>query len=52
MGWIGLENMGHLDHIALETNTNSLFFQGNEGVNHFKPRLGNEAPRQEGGASG
>jgi hypothetical protein len=32
MGWIGLENVGHPDHIAIKTNTNSHFFQENEGV--------------------
>ncbi len=35
MAWIGLENMGHLDHTAIKTNTNSLFFQENEGVNRI-----------------
>lgn len=42
MAWIRLENMGHLDHIAFKTNTNSLFFQENEGVNPLGLREGFE----------
>jgi hypothetical protein len=40
MAWIRLENMSHLDHIAIKTNTNSLFFQENEGVNPLGLREG------------
>jgi hypothetical protein len=38
MAGIRLENMGHLDHIAIKTNMNSLFFQENEGVNPLELR--------------
>jgi len=42
LAWVGLKHMGHLNHIVIKTNTNSLFFQENGGVNHLGLREGFE----------